>query len=359
MHSNTTLEDLKIYNQSVKVYIFIPIPVLNVVSTFIIALVNPVIALFGLIGTLLSIVVLVKSGLRKPSNILLAALCVTDVLVLVSMLNIPRLISYIPKKRQAYTSLCEYSETECRVLFVITIIFQFFYFLGSYVNSLLVPLITTERLIAVFCPLHFKTIVTRQRIWLCVLLSYIAWIPWSVYITTFYRFSYQYFFFWDLYAGTLSLSYDAITIFLNFNVVVPIGVYISFIFVATGSFLIAVRVRMKIRKRQSMTSSTTKSAKTSSRTTKMLFTVCAVYSVTKFTSILGYLTDSLNANGNKLLTDKENILVRWAEHSLNCPSSICVEAIARLEQVPINHSLTDINQLYEVMTAIFSLSTGK
>ncbi|KAI8763983.1 hypothetical protein BgiBS90_030221 [Biomphalaria glabrata] len=38
--------------------------------------------------------------------------------------------------------------------------------------------------------------------------------------------------------------------------------------------------------------------------------------------------------GNKLLTDKEEILVRWAEHFsavLNCPSSISAKAIARLE----------------------------
>ncbi|KAI8740139.1 hypothetical protein BgiBS90_035171 [Biomphalaria glabrata] len=68
------------------------------------------------------------------------------------------------------------------------------------------------------------------------------------------------------------------------------------------------------------------------------------------------------ADGNKLLTDKEDILVRWAEHFstvLNCPSSISAEAIARLEQVPINHSLADPPRLYEVMTAISNHSTGK
>ncbi|KAI8750501.1 G-protein coupled receptor [Biomphalaria glabrata] len=291
MYSNVTIGVPLIYNQSVKIYIFIPIPVLNVVSTFIIALVNPVIALFGLTGTLLSIVVLAKSGLRKPSNILLAALCVTDVLVLVSMLNIPRLISYIPNKRQAYTSLCEYSETECRVLFVITIIFQFFYFLGSYVNTALVPLIIAERILAVFYPLHFKTIVTRQRIWLCVIVSYILWLPWSIYITTFYRFTYQYYFFWDLYAGTISITYDAITVFLNLNVILPLGVYASFTVVTFGSFLIVARVRMKMQKRQKMTSTTTKSTRTQSRTTKMLLIVCVMYSLTKFASIFGYVVD--------------------------------------------------------------------
>ncbi|KAI8797699.1 hypothetical protein BgiBS90_000002, partial [Biomphalaria glabrata] len=57
-----------------------------------------------------------------------------------------------------------------------------------------------------------------------------------------------------------------------------------------------------------------------------------------------------SADGNKLLTDKEDILVRWAEHFctvLNCPSSISAEAIAR--KVTINHSLADPPRLNEVM----------
>ncbi|KAI8771123.1 LINE-1 retrotransposable element ORF2 protein [Biomphalaria glabrata] len=69
-----------------------------------------------------------------------------------------------------------------------------------------------------------------------------------------------------------------------------------------------------------------------------------------------------SADGNKHLTDKENILVYWAEQFstvLNCPSSISAEAIARLEHVPINHSLADPPLLNEVMTAISNLSTGK
>ncbi|KAI8750692.1 hypothetical protein BgiBS90_032297 [Biomphalaria glabrata] len=69
-----------------------------------------------------------------------------------------------------------------------------------------------------------------------------------------------------------------------------------------------------------------------------------------------------SADENKFLTDKKDILVRWAEEFrtvLNCPSSISAEAIARLKQVPIKHSLADPPRLNEVMTAISNLSTGK
>jgi hypothetical protein len=50
----------------------------------------------------------------------------------------------------------------------------------------------------------------------------------------------------------------------------------------------------------------------------------------------------LSADGNTLLTDKEKILSRWAEHFeniLNRPSSINEAAIALLPQIPINTSL--------------------
>ena len=52
-------------------------------------------------------------------------------------------------------------------------------------------------------------------------------------------------------------------------------------------------------------------------------------------------TPLLSADGTSLLTDKEVILKRWAEHFdsvLNRPSSINDEAIDRLQQVECNRS---------------------
>jgi hypothetical protein len=70
----------------------------------------------------------------------------------------------------------------------------------------------------------------------------------------------------------------------------------------------------------------------------------------------------LSADGNTLITDKEEILKRWAEHFdsvLNRPSSIDAEAIARLPQVPTNASLSDSPSSTEVEKAIKNLSSGK
>ena len=70
----------------------------------------------------------------------------------------------------------------------------------------------------------------------------------------------------------------------------------------------------------------------------------------------------LSADGITLITEKEKILGRWAEHFdnvLNHPSTINDEAIARLPQVPINEALDDPPTLLETQKAIRLLASGK
>ena len=70
----------------------------------------------------------------------------------------------------------------------------------------------------------------------------------------------------------------------------------------------------------------------------------------------------LSADGTSLLTDKETILKRWAEHSdgvLNRPSSINDEAINRLPQVECNPLLDELPTVSETVKAIKLLSSGK
>ena len=63
----------------------------------------------------------------------------------------------------------------------------------------------------------------------------------------------------------------------------------------------------------------------------------------------------LSADGTSLLTDKEAILKRWAEHFdgvLNQPSSINDEAINRLPQVECNPLLHELPIVSETVKAI-------
>ena len=66
-------------------------------------------------------------------------------------------------------------------------------------------------------------------------------------------------------------------------------------------------------------------------------------------------TPLLSADGTSLLTDKEAILKRWAEHFdgvLNRPSSINDEAINRLPQVECNPLLDELPTVSETVKAI-------
>ena len=73
-------------------------------------------------------------------------------------------------------------------------------------------------------------------------------------------------------------------------------------------------------------------------------------------------TPLLSADGTSLLTDKEAILKRLAEHFdgvLNRPSYINDEAINRLPQVECNPLLDELPTVSETVKAIKLLSSGK
>ena len=69
--------------------------------------------------------------------------------------------------------------------------------------------------------------------------------------------------------------------------------------------------------------------------------------------------DVIMADGNTLLTDKEAILERWAEHFnsvLNRPSSINQDAIDRLPQIECNVLLDEFPTVTETRKAVQQLS---
>ena len=73
-------------------------------------------------------------------------------------------------------------------------------------------------------------------------------------------------------------------------------------------------------------------------------------------------TPLLSADGSTLLTDKDAILKRWAEHFnslLNRPSSVNGNAINRLPQIECNVLLDEFPTVTETRKAIQHLSSGK
>ena len=79
-------------------------------------------------------------------------------------------------------------------------------------------------------------------------------------------------------------------------------------------------------------------------------------------STTGSLSPLLGDDGSTLITDKEKVLERWAEHFnsvLNRPSVINDEAIDRLPQVPVDETMDAIPTLDEIQKAVHLLSSGK
>ena len=73
-------------------------------------------------------------------------------------------------------------------------------------------------------------------------------------------------------------------------------------------------------------------------------------------------TPLLSADGSTLLTDKDAILKRWADHFnsvLNRPSSVNDNAINRLPQIDCNVLLDEFPTVTETRKAIQHLSSGK
>ena len=73
-------------------------------------------------------------------------------------------------------------------------------------------------------------------------------------------------------------------------------------------------------------------------------------------------TTLLSADGSTLLTDKEAILKRWAEHFssvLNRSSSINEDAIDRLPRIESNVLLDEFPTVIETRKAVQQLSSGK
>ena len=70
----------------------------------------------------------------------------------------------------------------------------------------------------------------------------------------------------------------------------------------------------------------------------------------------------MDANGEHLITDKENILERWRDYFdnvLNRPSSINAETINSLPQIGMNPSLALLPTLDQVNIAIFMYVRGQ
>ncbi|CAL1528322.1 unnamed protein product [Lymnaea stagnalis] len=274
----------------------------------------PGVSYLGIVGNIITIVVILRLGVKKSSNILLISLAVADFFYLLGTSKIMDLIEQSTGGMYRPNSyLAGYA------MFVLTMMFRFVSS-GLFVSLMLPALITTERLIAIFLPLKFQLIVTRRRAWITVFSVYVL----SMAYAGFYLSLFDY----ALTVGqnnTLEGS-DAPTDFFFSHREIYFGVNaamnkitgpIPLFYVLAGCVVIGVKVQVASRFRKT----TSRSGKASGgrRTTRTLLSVCVVYTLTSGFSFLNY---ELSNNQVDKKTNLELVLME-VEAFLLCVNSAC------------------------------------
>ncbi|XP_059167332.1 FMRFamide receptor-like [Physella acuta] len=243
-------------------------------------IINPVIGALGILGNIVNCLILNRDGLDKPSNIFLFALAIADVCTLVDSLDVATILSQLPKSIPLGSSFIEY---DCHrkwqgeiILNINRVIIGLFTF-GVNITSTLCVVITIERLVAIFSPLKFKTLITCTRAWLVVATVSAVYFAQTVILM---RKLYFVFGFSSKYQVCLCGSvvrYDDFEMFLDMAVT-WIGCGVSLAIITVGSCVILVKIKLIQRNRRHMTSSASSST---SRTTRTLMSVCGVFVVTQ------------------------------------------------------------------------------
>lgn len=279
--SNPVIDPLNAFNQRITAMVFD----FNLI-------VYPIIGTLGMIANIISVIVLVHSGLNKPSNIFLLVLAVADSIALLGAINIPHIMAHVPKYFGFGYKGWLYSPESSFIYFTFSATFACLYAYGLYVSAIICTFITLERIVAVYLPLHFTNIVTPTRAWLACCGAFLFWLPYLVYTgMRWYAFAYirpvyGVILYFSQYRKRDSMNFTLDLYFGNiFGKFIPLGIVLG------GSILISIKVAMTLRKRQQMVAASSKVATSGSRTTTTLLLVCFTFTVTKIINLPSYFID--------------------------------------------------------------------
>ncbi|KAK6965510.1 neuropeptides capa receptor [Biomphalaria glabrata] len=238
--------------------------------------ITPAISIFGFVGNILSIIVLVKHGMSKCSNILLVSLAFCDIIFLVSYNNIPKII-YEAVWNHEYV---DYSKSTCDALFVLFTIFTLCDYTFGVTGMTLPMLITIERLVVIFFPLNFNRALTPTRTWMVIAGVAVYSLSLFVYSSFWQVLDYSVDPVRNISVGLIKRSAffndNPESVAIIQNLMVYTSIIIPPIFTVTGCIVISIQIQIASIKRKKMTSS----MRSTNRTTKTLLAVCAVYCVT-------------------------------------------------------------------------------
>ncbi|XP_045176872.2 galanin-like G-protein coupled receptor npr-9 [Mercenaria mercenaria] len=165
MSNNTfTGNTSHLYNET-EITIFISNEELRIVTVVLAIVCIPLFCLLGSIGNIFSLVVLINQRMRNQTNSILAALCVSDTLFLITCLI------YVVLNIYKKTNPIEGEKVRAHV-------YPIFGAYGSIVTARITSLLTTllcaERFVAVFFPLQARTICSKRNTWIAIAAIYIV-----------------------------------------------------------------------------------------------------------------------------------------------------------------------------------------
>ena len=251
----------------------------------------PTLAILGIAGNSLSIIVLYRQGFKKSTNILLFTLAISDILFLVGA-NGPARTMYEWDRGGIW-----FPERDARILFYFYHAFDYLNWTAGPMSMGMPVLITAERFVAVFFPLKFHTIVTRRRtLTAVVVLALATYVP-QIYMRFWFRFDYV----WDpMYNASVGLNRRTDLYWKQQQLSWIVGhlyaaIGYSVMIVGSGSLAIGIRISLAAAQRRKMVAgssvkgdnhNTTMSSRrvegsagAPSRTTKTLLTLCVFYTI--------------------------------------------------------------------------------
>lgn len=133
-------------------------------------IVNPIISVVGLISNTFGLVVLVKDGLHKSSTIFMVSLTIADSMSLVNAISPANLLQRTITYDFNYSFVgWSYPHDIAFFVFILCNTMAFCSNFGMSVALTIPPVISIERLIAVYFPLKFKHIMTCKTAKVAVL----------------------------------------------------------------------------------------------------------------------------------------------------------------------------------------------
>ncbi|KAI8779087.1 G-protein coupled receptor [Biomphalaria glabrata] len=255
--------------------------------------INPGLSIIGFITNMLSLAILHRSGLHKPSNILLFGLVIADSWCLFTTMNFAMILNFFGPNKY-FKMLCgfQYEETVNLFLAYSEEVFFFLGYWGRYVNTLIPIFITLERNLAVFKPMTFKAIVKKQAAITVVVLSFVFWLPWTLFysaLTEIINWSLTDEITWTTVIQNL-FFYENMEIITFFEIYV-VDCLVSWIplsVISIGCCVLGIKVKLTLLKRRRFNSA--KKLMWSPRTTLTLMTTCFVFTTTHaVASLIQYL----------------------------------------------------------------------